>query len=114
MTLTLLPPNSRGNKFWMVYGRVAGKVVSRSTGETDRAAAAAWVRRYMNPTGIILDHRHEPPRMIFKFALSPQPPPIPIGVAQDLIDKIDAWRTCQPTSLSRSAAVDHILRSWAA
>lgn len=48
MALKLLPPGARkGNKCWVAYGRQDGRVIEKSTGETTKTAAQAWLRRYL-------------------------------------------------------------------
>ena len=47
MTLKLIPPGHRDNKYWSVYGRYGGKVIEKSTGQQTRPAAAAWLERWI-------------------------------------------------------------------
>jgi integrase len=46
MALKLVEPGKRRNKFWLAYGKVDGKVVSQSTGESNRAKANAWLKEF--------------------------------------------------------------------
>jgi hypothetical protein len=46
MALDLVPPGHRGNKFWLIYGRHNGKVVSYSTKTLDKQEARAVLRLY--------------------------------------------------------------------
>ncbi|HEY1430786.1 MAG TPA: tyrosine-type recombinase/integrase [Stellaceae bacterium] len=53
MALKLVPPGTRGNKFWIAYGRHNDKVVSMSTGQLQRTRAEAWLRQQLKPGGAL-------------------------------------------------------------
>jgi integrase len=45
MALDLVPPGRRRNKFWLVYGRLNGAMVEKSTGTLSKSEARAFLRR---------------------------------------------------------------------
>jgi integrase len=45
MALDLVPPGHRRNKFWLVYGRLDGTMVEKSTGTLNKQEARAFLRR---------------------------------------------------------------------
>lgn len=45
MALDLVPPGRRRNKFWLVYGRLNGRLVEKSTGTLDKKEARGVLRR---------------------------------------------------------------------
>jgi integrase len=57
LALKLVPPGERGNKFWIAYGRHNDKVVSISTGQSQRTRAEAWLRQQLKPGGALFERQ---------------------------------------------------------
>lgn len=65
MTLKLIPPGHRDNKYWSVYGRYGGKVIEKSTGQQTRPAAAAWLERWIGAQPKLPPPIARPPSVVF-------------------------------------------------
>jgi integrase len=94
MSLHLYAPGTRkGNRYWLAYGKLGGRVIEKSTGELGKAAAKAWLKSY-SPTAPAARRRRPTIKTLIKTpepVLRVRPAARPVGAIPTFGDALRAY-----------------------